>query len=330
MTDAKKYAARVAITVAVGAVVGVVCFFVSDPGHAGTAAAVGTVTLNLDCVREHLGSADSEAGKLEMLNQCETAINPGKTLAKSFSMAPVAAQRLGAHRNPVPVAMTAEQDHSTMNLGANLPKIPVAQQEKDLSEIRSQVLGSERANGLGANNYAATLRSQVESNPLIQQALELTRRVLEPERPDSFKAFSNVPASMEKAVVALTRQVFSPELKQTMDALNKFAAKLGGVGRGAAAELSKMNVNDVKRHLFASTVAVAASLSPSAALAAENVANIATRADAGTMGAYLATVLGLSIPVVFLVTLFIQSDAQGTATTFRQPDSIGGMRFEDE
>merc|ERR1719409_595113 len=32
---------------------------------------------------------------------------------------------------------------------------------------------------------------------------------------------------------------------------------------------------------------------------------------------------GLFIPVVFLVTLFIQSDAQGTATSFRQPDSIG-------
>lgn len=47
-------------------------------------------------------------------------------------------------------------------------------------------------------------------------------------------------------------------------------------------------------------------------------------------GAFLAVILGLFIPVVFLVTLFIQSDAQGTATTFRQPDSIGGVRFEDE
>merc|ERR1740123_2061811 len=46
--------------------------------------------------------------------------------------------------------------------------------------------------------------------------------------------------------------------------------------------------------------------------------------------AFLAVILGLSIPVVFLVTLYIQSDAQGTATTFRQPDSIGGTRFEDE
>ena len=58
--------------------------------------------------------------------------------------------------------------------------------------------------------------------------------------------------------------------------------------------------------------------------------------DGGTVGldvsfaAFLAVILGVFIPVVFLVTLYIQSDAQGTATTFRQPDSIGGTRFEDE
>ena len=58
--------------------------------------------------------------------------------------------------------------------------------------------------------------------------------------------------------------------------------------------------------------------------------------DGGTIGlevsfgAFLAVILGLFIPVVFLVTLFIQSDAQGTATSFRQPDSIGGIRYEDE
>ena len=33
--------------------------------------------------------------------------------------------------------------------------------------------------------------------------------------------------------------------------------------------------------------------------------------------------------VVFLVTLYIQSEAQGTATTFRFPDSTGGRRFDD-
>merc|ERR1719238_1243627 len=58
--------------------------------------------------------------------------------------------------------------------------------------------------------------------------------------------------------------------------------------------------------------------------------------DGGTIGldvqfgAFLAVILGLSIPVVVLITLFIQSYAQGTANTFRQPDSIGGTRFEDE
>ena len=45
---------------------------------------------------------------------------------------------------------------------------------------------------------------------------------------------------------------------------------------------------------------------------------------------FLAVILGAFIPVVFLVTLFIQSDAQGTATSFRQPDSNGGTRYEDE
>ena len=58
--------------------------------------------------------------------------------------------------------------------------------------------------------------------------------------------------------------------------------------------------------------------------------------DGGTIGldvnfgAFLAVILGLFIPVVFLVTLFIQSDAQGTAISFRQPDSIGGIKYEDE
>merc|ERR1719487_1343789 len=56
--------------------------------------------------------------------------------------------------------------------------------------------------------------------------------------------------------------------------------------------------------------------------------------DGGTIGlevsfgAFLAVILGLFIPVVFLVTPFIQSDAQGTSTTFRNPDSSGGERFD--
>jgi len=56
--------------------------------------------------------------------------------------------------------------------------------------------------------------------------------------------------------------------------------------------------------------------------------------DGGTMGldvsfgAFLAVILGLFIPVVFLITLYIQSEAQGTATTFRDADSRGGKRFD--
>ena len=56
--------------------------------------------------------------------------------------------------------------------------------------------------------------------------------------------------------------------------------------------------------------------------------------DGGTIGlevsfgAFLAVILGLFIPVVFLITLYIQSEAQGTATSFRNPDSSGGQRFD--
>merc|ERR1719183_2061273 len=60
--------------------------------------------------------------------------------------------------------------------------------------------------------------------------------------------------------------------------------------------------------------------------------------DGGTIGldvsfaAFLAVILGLFIPVVFLVTLYIQSEAQGTATNFRLPDKapgVAGDLFED-
>ena len=47
-----------------------------------------------------------------------------------------------------------------------------------------------------------------------------------------------------------------------------------------------------------------------------------------SFGAFLAVILGLFIPVVFLITLYIQSEAQGTATSFRNPDSSGGQRFD--
>merc|ERR1719393_68043 len=53
--------------------------------------------------------------------------------------------------------------------------------------------------------------------------------------------------------------------------------------------------------------------------------------DGGTIGldvsfaAFLAVILGLFIPVVFLTTLYIQSAAQGTATNFRLPDKAPGV-----
>ena len=56
--------------------------------------------------------------------------------------------------------------------------------------------------------------------------------------------------------------------------------------------------------------------------------------DGGTIGlevsfgAFLATILGLFIPVVFLVTLYIQSEAQGTAVSFRMPDNPDGTTGE--
>ena len=76
-------------------------------------------------------------------------------------------------------------------------------------------------------------------------------------------------------------------------------------------------------------------LEPAVAQTSQLLAGVVA-VDGGTIGlevsfgAFLAVILGLFIPVVFLITLFIQSDAQGTAVTFRQPDSIGGTKFEDE
>ena len=48
-----------------------------------------------------------------------------------------------------------------------------------------------------------------------------------------------------------------------------------------------------------------------------------------TEAAFMAVVLGTFVPCVFLITLYIQSEAQGTATSFRNPDSSGGQRFDD-
>merc|ERR1719231_919738 len=54
--------------------------------------------------------------------------------------------------------------------------------------------------------------------------------------------------------------------------------------------------------------------------------------DGGTVGlnvsfaAFLAVILGLFIPAVFLVTLYIQSAAAGTDSNFRMPDKPGGVK----
>ena len=58
--------------------------------------------------------------------------------------------------------------------------------------------------------------------------------------------------------------------------------------------------------------------------------------DGGTVGlevnfgAFLAVILGLFVPVVFLVTLYVQSEANGTATSFCYPDSTGGGFFDPD
>ena len=61
-------------------------------------------------------------------------------------------------------------------------------------------------------------------------------------------------------------------------------------------------------------------LEPAVAQTSQLLAGVVA-VDGGTIGlevsfgAFLAVILGLFIPVVFLITLYIQSEAQGTATT---------------
>merc|ERR1719486_1027524 len=68
----------------------------------------------------------------------------------------------------------------------------------------------------------------------------------------------------------------------------------------------------------------------------DQFSNTVAGVDGGTIGldvsfaAFLAVILGLFIPVVFLVVLYVQSEAQGTWTSMRMPDIMGGTRYEDE
>ena len=78
-------------------------------------------------------------------------------------------------------------------------------------------------------------------------------------------------------------------------------------------------------------------LEPAVAQTSQLLAGVVA-VDGGTIGlevsfgAFLAVILGLFIPVVFLVTLYIQSAAAGTDSNFRMPDKPGGVKgdlFED-
>merc|ERR1719240_595754 len=116
--------------------------------------------------------------------------------------------------------------------------------------------------------------------------------------------------------------------------MNKFALSQGQKAREAASELTNLDFDERKRQLIVGATGLAMALSPQGAFAAENVGSFNLMQT--TFPAYLAVILGLSVPCVFLITLFIQSEAQGTATTFRQPDRVEdgelflGVRYEDE
>mmetsp|Transcript_156155 Transcript_156155/g.271688 ORF Transcript_156155/g.271688 Transcript_156155/m.271688 type:complete len:209 (+) Transcript_156155:66-692(+) len=138
--------------------------------------------------------------------------------------------------------------------------------------------------------------------------------------------------NLKNSALAVTRQAWSPDFKTT---LGNFVAKNFPRHTGTAANmLERMEAAELRRHVLAGATAVSMALTYGTAAAwAEdlNPANIAVnQGGLSNFASFLAVILGLSIPCVFLITLFIQSEAQGTATTYRQPDSIGGTRYEDE
>merc|ERR1712183_1114182 len=83
-----------------------------------------------------------------------------------------------------------------------------------------------------------------------------------------------------------------------------------------------------------SKLAVSKIVAPAMSLETSAVAQVSqtlagvVAVDGGTVGldvsfaAFLAVILGLFIPVVFLVTVYIQSETQGTATSFRHSDFL--------
>jgi photosystem II reaction center protein PsbM len=139
---------------------------------------------------------------------------------------------------------------------------------------------------------------------------------------------------LKKGALDLTRRASGPDAEKMFEDLNKFAVSLGEKGREGLAELQNLDFNERKRQVIAAATGLAMAFSPQGAFAAENVGSYNVMQT--TFPAYLAVILGLSVPCVFLITLFIQSEAQGTATTFRQPDRVEsgelflGSRYEDE
>merc|ERR1719401_1482035 len=141
-------------------------------------------------------------------------------------------------------------------------------------------------------------------------------------------------SQMKETAQELTRKAWSPDYKEAIQVLSEYGTKLGAVGTEAAAILSKMDADSFKRAVLAGSAAAALTLAPTLGALAddvgENVPNFLEKEEFGNGGpAYLAILFGTAIPCVFLITLFIQSTVQGTANNYRDPDSIGGTRFED-
>merc|ERR1711933_517860 len=99
-----------------------------------------------------------------------------------------------------------------------------------------------------------------------------------------------------------------------------------------------MDVSDFKRHLFAATVVVAATLSPSVASAEEAVANTGMSADEKVpLILYVVMSLYLSFPVVLIMASALadpprdqeeDGSIQGKTSTSIQPSSDAGRRLE--
>ena len=115
---------------------------------------------------------------------------------------------------------------------------------------------------------------------------------------------------------------------------------LAGLSAIAEAFVQQPALRPVQSKLAVSKIAAAPTMSLETSAVADISQTLAgvVAVDGGTIGldvsfaAFLAVILGLFIPVVFLVTLYIQSAAQGTDSNFRMPDKapgVNGELFED-